>query len=234
MKTNRRSFIKGVTGFVAGVVAAFVPKAKGWKMVVAPYNGNANSDDIEIVGIKVEQEQGPYLLWCHYCNSLIEGAHLENCPTLKSSNMRPVTGKDKKDYCVSHVGRECAFRNGGEDRCTIDSWKEMPCRKDVKEFNTAFFYRNLWFAKEPFWEGSKSRCCIIRLTVSLFSISRVVLKEELLEISRREMICDELITAIEKCDCPLPDGYTKEKISHVKFHNRVLSPEEIKNSYNKE
>ena len=31
MKTNRRSFIKQITGFVAGVVAAFVPKAMGSK-----------------------------------------------------------------------------------------------------------------------------------------------------------------------------------------------------------
>lgn len=63
MKTNRRNFIKGVTGFVAGVVAAFVPKAKAeeWKVKVAPYNGNATSEDIEIVGIdKLEVEEFEY------------------------------------------------------------------------------------------------------------------------------------------------------------------------------
>lgn len=47
---NRRNFFKTVTGFVAGVCAAFVPKAKAeeWTYVVASYNGKGNSDGIEI------------------------------------------------------------------------------------------------------------------------------------------------------------------------------------------
>lgn len=47
---NRRSFFKTVTGFVAGVYATCVPKAKveEWDFEVAPYDGRGNSDGVDL------------------------------------------------------------------------------------------------------------------------------------------------------------------------------------------
>ncbi len=67
---NRRSFIKQVTGFVAGVVAVFVPKAKGeddyfWIETKTKAKGLSAEDICNMALEKIEGEDAYYYGWMH-------------------------------------------------------------------------------------------------------------------------------------------------------------------------
>lgn len=135
---KRRDFIKNascllggalasISGFVsAALPGATVPQTKGLTLEkLRQYR-----DELEKAEAKYLKRSGTRFI-----------AVLPETPI----RMRPVTDKDRENYCRAHTGCQCAFRREAANRdmvpeCMIDSWKETPCKEDSGDWNPFDYY----------------------------------------------------------------------------------------------